>query len=154
MNPYLNSYVSVFAHPKPSTITNIRGNSGNPLPKGDASFYSIPTGGILIQAEVFRLPDQRLPDRTGFFGMHIHENGDCRRLRWGNWLRGYWGCCLVFLLTSFFHVAILISREPFSVPFWTYWRGLFICRRSTVLKLGKVYVSPYIGSFYFLLSIR
>lgn len=79
MNPYLNSYVSVFARPKPSTIANIRGNSGNPLPKGDASFYSIPTGGILIQAEVFRLPDQRLPDRTGFFGMHIHENGDCRR---------------------------------------------------------------------------
>ena len=59
-----------------------------------------------------------------------------------------------FFIDILFHVAILISREPFSVPFWTYWRGLFICRRSTVLKLGKVYVSPYIGSFYFLLSIR
>ena len=66
MNPYLNSYVSVFAHPKPSTIANIRGDSGNPLPNGDVSFYSIPTGGISIQAKVFRLPDQRLPDCSGF----------------------------------------------------------------------------------------
>lgn len=77
MNQYLSPYVSVFARPKPSAIANIRGNSGNPLLKGVASFYSIPTGGILIQVEVFRLPDQQLPDCSGFFGMHIHENGDC-----------------------------------------------------------------------------
>ena len=32
----------------------------------------------MIQVEVFYLPDQDLPNHSGFFGMHMHQNGDCQ----------------------------------------------------------------------------
>ena len=35
-------------------------------------------GGVLIQVEVFYLPDQDLPNHSGFFGMHMHQNGECQ----------------------------------------------------------------------------
>ena len=77
MNRYISPYLSIVSRPKPNAMAQIRGNADNPLLRGVAAFYSIPTGGILIQVEVFRLPDQALPNHSGFFGMHIHENGDC-----------------------------------------------------------------------------
>lgn len=31
----------------------------------------------MVEAEIFGLPDEGTPSMTGFYAMHIHENGDC-----------------------------------------------------------------------------
>lgn len=63
--------------PLPVAGAQIRGNADHPLPYGFVGFYTALTGGLFIQAEVFHLPDEEMPGSSGFFGMHIHENGDC-----------------------------------------------------------------------------
>ncbi len=67
----------MLAQTQPDAIAEIGGNSSNPLLKGTALFYQATTGGIFVQVEVFHLPDTTLPASSGFFGMHIHEFGDC-----------------------------------------------------------------------------
>lgn len=61
----------------PEAIAAIHGAPSNPLLYGTAIFHSTSTNGIIIQVEVFHLPDQQLPNTSGFFGMHIHEYGNC-----------------------------------------------------------------------------
>lgn len=63
---------------QPVLMAEIRGNENNPLLHGTAIFSPTPMGGVLIQVEVFYLPDQDLPNHSGFFGMHLHQNGDCQ----------------------------------------------------------------------------
>lgn len=69
--------INLLAHTRPSAIAEIHGNSMNPSLHGTALFYPTAMGGILIHVEVFHLPDKNLPNISGFFGMHIHEFGDC-----------------------------------------------------------------------------
>lgn len=69
--------IHILAQTRPDAIAEIGGNSTNPLLQGTALFYRASTGGIFIQVEVFHLPDESLPASSGFFGMHIHEFGDC-----------------------------------------------------------------------------
>lgn len=57
----------------PSAFAKINGNTENPKLHGTAYFYDTPFGGTLVEVEVFGLPD----NETSFYGMHIHENGDC-----------------------------------------------------------------------------
>lgn len=52
----------------------IHGNAAHPELFGKVFFTQMPTGGVLITAEVIGLPQG-----TGFLGMHIHEVGDCTR---------------------------------------------------------------------------
>lgn len=68
---------SSLANTRPEAVASIHGNSSNPLLKGIATFHTSALGGLLIQVEVFHLPDKDLPATSGFFGMHIHQNGDC-----------------------------------------------------------------------------
>ena len=63
---------------QPVLMAEIRGNENNPLLHGTAIFSPTPMGGVLIQVEVFYLPDQDLPNHSGFFGMHMHQNGECQ----------------------------------------------------------------------------
>ena len=63
---------------QPVLMVEIRGNENNPLLHGTAIFSPTPMGGVLIQVEVFYLPDQDLPNHSGFFGMHMHQNGECQ----------------------------------------------------------------------------
>lgn len=69
-------FIQTLASPHPAAIANIRGNLGSPI-RGLVTFYNSFMGGILVQVEVFHLPDNNRPDSSGFFGMHIHEIGDC-----------------------------------------------------------------------------
>ena len=61
----------------PNAIAEIFGNEDNPYLNGVAYFYSSPTSGIYVQVEVFELPDENYADSSGFFGMHIHQYGNC-----------------------------------------------------------------------------
>ena len=63
----------------PFAIAQIHGNEEFPNLNGVAFFYPSSMYGIYVQVEVFNLPDQNLPYSSGFFGMHIHETGNCNK---------------------------------------------------------------------------
>lgn len=56
---------------KYEAAARIQGSNEAPQLGGFIKFYRTPYHGILVVAEIFGLPD------SGFFGMHIHEKGDC-----------------------------------------------------------------------------
>ena len=70
MNPDFLSFTNYLPHLRPGAYAKITGNPEHPLLEGYAIFYSAPMTGIYVQVKVLHLPD-------GFFGMHIHEFGDC-----------------------------------------------------------------------------
>lgn len=60
----------------PSAYAVIQGDTKAPNLEGMAYFYQIPQGGVLVEVEASGLP-QKENETSSFFGMHIHENGDC-----------------------------------------------------------------------------
>lgn len=60
----------------PTAMAQIVGNEENPQLMGNAYFYQVPIGGVLIEVEVCGLPPQPAT-KNGFYGMHIHETGNC-----------------------------------------------------------------------------
>ena len=42
-------------------------------------FYKTPYQGVLIEAEVFGLPDQGRPSQSNYYGFHIHEKWKLQR---------------------------------------------------------------------------
>ena len=55
----------------------IYGNSSFPTLTGIANFFKDNFSGIWIEIEVKGLPDGGFPDNSNFFGLHIHELGNC-----------------------------------------------------------------------------
>lgn len=62
------------------------GNMQNPGLHGVVNFYDTPFEGVLVECEVWGLPDNNSDmspnadkslDIGNFYGMHIHENGNC-----------------------------------------------------------------------------
>ncbi len=70
------SFLKLLVGQKPSACAQITGNATNPGLHGMVYFYSVPQGGMLVEAEVFGLPKQNVQN-SSFYGMHIHENGNC-----------------------------------------------------------------------------
>ena len=66
-----NIFTSILNQNTPAAIARIQGSSDYTNLYGTVSFYETPFGGVLVSAEVYGLPG------SGFFGMHIHEFGDC-----------------------------------------------------------------------------
>lgn len=64
-----------FSHPY--AYAKIIGNADNPFLHGTARFYPVSFGGVLIETEVYGLPFEDIPSYSQFYGMHIHETGDC-----------------------------------------------------------------------------
>ncbi len=67
----------LFFDNRPRAFANIQGNADYPDVSGFAFFYEAPGGGMLIEAEVFGLPDLGRMDTPVFYAFHLHENGDC-----------------------------------------------------------------------------
>ena len=61
----------------PGAAAWVTGNNANPGLSGLVKFYVTPYGGILVEAEFFGLSNLSVPGGTGYYAMHIHENGDC-----------------------------------------------------------------------------
>ena len=64
---------------RPDAVAWISGNEENPKLSGKVSFYRTPYEGILVEAEIFGLPNINTPKGSQFYGMHIHEDGNCTR---------------------------------------------------------------------------
>ncbi len=61
----------------PDAAAWIKGNAQNPGLDGMVKFYHTAYGGVLVEAQLFGLPDAALPGSGNFYAMHIHESGDC-----------------------------------------------------------------------------
>lgn len=73
----LDSFIQLLRERRPDAYANILGNRDAAQLMGTAYFYATPFSGILIEVEVGGLP-YKTDDSCGqFYGMHIHENGDC-----------------------------------------------------------------------------
>ena len=62
---------------RPQAVAWVQGGTQAPRLSGLVKFYNTPYGGILVEAEIFGLPNQSVPNSSNFYGMHIHENRDC-----------------------------------------------------------------------------
>lgn len=61
----------------PDATAWIRGDDAHSDLSGLVKFYSTSYGGVLVEAEVFNLPNIATFNSTNFYAMHIHQNGDC-----------------------------------------------------------------------------
>lgn len=61
---------------QPNAVALISGNSNYPRLNGLARFYRTTCNGVLVNIEVYGLPDT--PEAPShFYALHIHENGNC-----------------------------------------------------------------------------
>ncbi|MBQ7796890.1 MAG: superoxide dismutase family protein [Lachnospiraceae bacterium] len=67
----------ILSNQMPSAVAWVRGGTAHPAISGLVKFYQTPYQGILVEAEIFNLPGVNQQGSTGFFAMHIHQNGNC-----------------------------------------------------------------------------
>lgn len=63
-------------HP-PQATAWVKGGTAQSQVSGIVHFYQSLYGGLLIEAEFFGLPNVNTPGSSDFYGMHLHEHGDC-----------------------------------------------------------------------------
>lgn len=71
------TFIHILRANKPAALAWVRGSSQSPQISGLVKFYDTPYDGVLIEAEIFGLPDLSAHNSSDFYAMHIHENGDC-----------------------------------------------------------------------------
>lgn len=71
------NFLDILQYCCPDAYADIHGNDEFPFLHGKAYFHNTIYGGTLIEIEVHNLPllSDQAPD--AFYGMHIHEKGDC-----------------------------------------------------------------------------
>ena len=62
----------------PSATAWVRGSAEAPELSGLVKFYDTPYGGVLVEAEVFGLPNVNTQNSTNFYAMHIHNGSSCQ----------------------------------------------------------------------------
>lgn len=70
-------FISLLTYERPQAAAWVNGGSSYPNLSGLVKFYQTSYGGILVEAEIFGLPDIALQGSSDFYAMHIHETGDC-----------------------------------------------------------------------------
>lgn len=76
ITPHL-TFIHLLQKDRPQAVAWVRGNEVNPQLSGLVKFYATPYGGVLVEAEIFGLPNIDRMNSTDFYALHIHENGDC-----------------------------------------------------------------------------
>lgn len=71
------AFLHILEENRPQAIAWLQGGSDYPQISGLVKFYDTPYGGILIETELFNLPNISIPGSTSFYALHIHEYGDC-----------------------------------------------------------------------------
>lgn len=72
-----NAFLNTLMCCPPQASAWIQGSSAYPQLHGVVNFYAVFPEGLLIEAEIFGMPNADTPGSSGFYGMHIHEYGDC-----------------------------------------------------------------------------
>lgn len=71
------AFVQQLSENRPQAMAWVRGNASHPHISGLVKFYETPYNGVLVEAEVFGLPNISMPGSSNFYAMHIHQFGDC-----------------------------------------------------------------------------
>lgn len=71
------AFVHLLEENRPQAMAWVRGGAADPRISGLVKFYDTPYGGVLIEAEIFNLPDIKTVGSADFYAFHIHEYGDC-----------------------------------------------------------------------------
>lgn len=71
------SFKHILEYGHPHAIAWMNGSDAYPALTGFVKFYHTFYGGVLIEAELFGLPNASVPDSSDFYGMHIHESDNC-----------------------------------------------------------------------------
>ena len=81
------TFYAILSENEPLAIAEIKGNKNHSGLQGFARFFRTPYSGLLLEIELYGLPDNPIDTSTQkeisstnmphFYGMHIHENGDC-----------------------------------------------------------------------------
>lgn len=72
------AFTGFLTYERPEATAWVTGNTSNPQISGLVKFYRTSYGGVLVEAEFFRLPNIDVPNSSDFYAMHIHEFGNCR----------------------------------------------------------------------------
>lgn len=73
--PFDPTLLDILYYDAPAAYANLTGNAENPTLTGTALFYPA-FDGTLVAVEAYNLPVSKENERS-FYGMHIHEKGDC-----------------------------------------------------------------------------
>lgn len=71
------TFTQLLSYERPKAVAWVTGNASHPELSGLVKFYQTAYGGILVEAEVFGLPNINTQNSSNFYAMHIHEFGDC-----------------------------------------------------------------------------
>lgn len=75
--PYPNSITPQMIDTPPNAFALVNGSETYPGISGIVKFYNTPYHGLIISAEFFHLPSYTPSNIPSFYGLHIHEKGDC-----------------------------------------------------------------------------
>lgn len=71
------AFTDLLLRDHPDAAAWIKGNTKNPELSGMVKFFHTTYGGVLVEAQIFGLPNIDIPGSSNFYAMHIHESGDC-----------------------------------------------------------------------------
>lgn len=71
------AFTNLLLRDHPDAAAWINGNTKNPKLSGTVKFYHTTYGGVLVETQIFGLPNKEVPGSSNFYAMHIHESGDC-----------------------------------------------------------------------------
>ena len=71
------AFIDLLLRDHPDAAAWVKGNAENPELSGMVKFYHTTYGGVLVEAQIFGLPNVAIPGSSNFYAMHIHESGDC-----------------------------------------------------------------------------
>lgn len=71
------TFVHILEQNRPAAVAWVTGNSTYSELSGLVKFYDTPYDGVLVEAEVFGLPNVSTQVSSDFYAMHIHQYGNC-----------------------------------------------------------------------------
>lgn len=71
------SFTYLLEEDQPQAMARVQGGEAYPAISGLVKFYETPYGGVLVEAEVFNLPNIDVYGSSDFYAFHLHEAGDC-----------------------------------------------------------------------------
>lgn len=71
------AFTDLLLRDHPDAAAWIKGNAENPRLSGMVKFYHTTYSGVLVEAQIFGLPNIDITGSSNFYAMHIHESGDC-----------------------------------------------------------------------------
>jgi len=71
------AFTQLLQYERPQAAAWITGSFAAPQLSGLVKFYRTSYGGVLVEAEIFGLPNIEQQGSSDFYAMHIHQFGDC-----------------------------------------------------------------------------